>query len=120
MLENALVVKVAKDHVIAATRELMGEGWIIRQADLRTDPAVLTVQYDPSLPKMDADKAERMRKRVEFVYGKDLTRFSSLPIGAEFFEPGDSCRMVKISSTAARVVESGLVLRDFEQVERVL
>lgn len=124
MLENSLIVKVAKDHVNAATRELMGEGWLVRQADLRTDPAVLTLQRDPGLPAMEAKKAERMRKRIEFVYGKELYRFSALPVGSVFMSVGDPCRMLKESSTSARVVESGVVLHKmilpFEQVERVL
>ena len=71
MLENALVVKVAKAHAIAATREMLGEGWLVHRADMSVDPAVLTVYRDPSLPRWVADRAERMRKRVEFVYGDD-------------------------------------------------
>ena len=71
MLENAIVVKVAKAHAIAATREMMCDGWLIRCADMSVDPAVLTVYRDPSLPRWVADRAERMRKRVEFVYGDD-------------------------------------------------
>jgi hypothetical protein len=71
MLENAIVVKVAKAHAIAATREMMCDGWLIRCADMSVDPAILTVYRDPSLPRWVADRAERMRKRVEFVYGDD-------------------------------------------------
>jgi hypothetical protein len=71
MLENAIVVKVAKAHAIAATREMLGEGWMVHRADMSVDPAVLTVYRDPSLPRWVADRAERMRKRVEFVYGDE-------------------------------------------------
>ena len=33
MLESAIVVKVAKDHVVAAARFMQGEGWILRVAE---------------------------------------------------------------------------------------
>jgi len=124
ILENALVVRVAKDHVTAATRELMGEGWLLIKADMRADPAILTVQRDPALPAMEGAKAEQMRKRIEFVYGKELFRFSALPVGAAFVPVGCHQRMLKESSTSAKVVETGIVLHKmilpFEQVERVL
>lgn len=124
MIENALVVKVAKDHVTAATRELMTEGWLVRKADLRADPAVLTVQRDPGLPRVGDDKAEQMRKRVEFVYGKELFRFSALPVGSVFISVGDPCHLLKVSSTATRVIQSGIVMHKMvlpnELVERVL
>ena len=71
MLENAIVVKVAKAHAIAATREMTRDGWMLYRADMSVDPAILTVYRDPSLPRWVADRAERMRKRVEFVYGDD-------------------------------------------------
>lgn len=124
IIENALIVKVAKGHVKAATRELMGEGWIVRQADMRADPAILLVQRDHGLPAMEEAKAEQMRKRIEFVYGKELFRFSALPVGTAFASVGCPRRMLKHSSTSAKVIETGIVIHNLvlpkELVERVL